>query len=109
MGVLTSDLFKDNKQLQDCSVLNSAHISQKDNKTGPHVSKIQTALVRIDPTLRIDQSEIDSATYGPSTAAAVKKYKTDRSIINFSYQDSADEIVGIMTIKRLDLEVKDGQ
>ena len=109
MGVLTSDLLKDNSQLQDCSIKNSAHISQKDNKTGAHVTKIQTALIRIDATLKIAQSEIDSATYGDTTAKAVKKYKEDRSIINFGYQNSADDIVGIMTIKRIDAELKDGQ
>ena len=109
MGVLTSDLLKDNPQLQDCSIKNSAHISQKDNKTGAHVTKIQTALIRIDPTLKIAQSEIDSATYGDTTAKAVQKYKEDRSIINFTYQNSADDVVGIMTIRRLDAEVKDGQ
>lgn len=109
MGVLTSDLLKDNAQLQDCSIKNSAHISQKDNKIGAHVTKIQTALIRIDPTLKIAQSEIDSATYGDTTAKAVQKFKSDRSIINFTYQNSADDVVGIMTIRRLDTELKDGQ
>ena len=69
MGVLTSDLLKDNAQLQDCSIKNSAHISQKDNKIGAHVTKIQTALIRIDPTLKIAQSEILSGKVQPTAAA----------------------------------------
>jgi hypothetical protein len=109
MGVLVSDLFKDNGQLQACSVDNAAHISQKDHSVGDHVGKIQTALIRIDPTLRIEQTELTARQYGLTTAAAVKAYKRVRSLINFSYQNAADDIVGIMTIIRLDKEVKDGQ
>jgi hypothetical protein len=46
-----------------------------------------------------------SQTYGPSTADAVLRYKTDRDIVNRSYQQAADNIVGKMTIQYLDREV----
>jgi len=106
---LRSNLFKGDPKLEACLVNDAAHISQKVNNIGEHVGKIQTALIRIDPTLKIDSSELDGKTYGGSTAAAVKQYKRARSIINFSYQNTADDIVGKMTIARLDSDLTDSQ
>jgi hypothetical protein len=109
MGKLQSDLFKGDLKLEACAVDNSAHIQMKKNFVGEHVGKIQTALLRIDPSLKISAGELNTKTYGQTTADAVQAYKRARSIINFTYQDSADNIVGIMTILRLDKELKDGQ
>lgn len=109
MGKLQSDLFKNDPKLEACAVENSAHIHMKKNSVGEHVGKIQTAVIRIDPSLKISAAELNTKTYGQTTADAVQAYKRQRSIINFSYQQSADGIVGIMTILRLDTELKDGQ
>jgi hypothetical protein len=43
--------------------------------------------------------------YGPSTAAAVLKFKQKRNIVNRAYQTQADNIVGKMTIAALDNEM----
>jgi hypothetical protein len=40
--------------------------------------------------------------YGPTTAAAVLRFKTENQIINRSYQTRPDNIVGKMTMKALD-------
>jgi peptidoglycan hydrolase-like protein with peptidoglycan-binding domain len=106
---LQSELFKGDPKLEACAVNDAAHISQKENFVGEHVAKIQTALIRLDPTVKIDPGELSAKTYGPSTAAAVLAFKRARSIINFSYQTQADNIVGKMTIARLDRELKDSQ
>ncbi len=106
---LRSELFKGDPKLEACLVDNTAHISTKKNFVGAHVEKIHTALIRIDPTLRIEPSELAAKTYGPSTAAAVLAYKRSKSIINFSYQTAADDIVGRMTIDRLDRDMADSQ
>src|SRR6478672_6586731 len=85
MGVLTSDLLKDNAQLQDCSIKNSAHISQKDNKIGAHVTKIQTALIRIDPTLKIAQ-DITALNSGASVNLAVPRWDALGTHFHLSFQ-----------------------
>ena len=54
----------------------------------------------------LDGANLDQdGTYGPATAAAVLAYKRKRSIINTSYQKTADNIVGIMTIQSMDREL----
>jgi hypothetical protein len=52
----------------------------------------------------IENAELAAARYGDSTAAAVQDYKKnhDPPIINTSYQQQADNIVGKMTIVALD-------
>jgi peptidoglycan hydrolase-like protein with peptidoglycan-binding domain len=77
-------------------------------RTGPQVRKIQAALVYLD-NLSIDQSEIDTGFYGPSTAAAVLAFKKARHIINHAYQTQEDDIVGMMTIAAMDRELRDRQ
>ena len=63
--------------------------------------KIQTALNLLDGAgLKVDGA------YGPGTAKAVLAYKTKRNIINRSYQTSADNIVGKMTVLQMDQELK---
>lgn len=71
---------------------------------GEFVSKIQVALEALDDA-EIDDGEMATGTYGPSTANAVLAFKTKRRIINFSYQSQADNIVGKMTIAALDQEM----
>ena len=99
---LQSELFGGDPELEACLVSDSAHITE--GAAGDHVGKIQTALTEID-RLVIRDDELASKTYGPSTADAVLSFKTNRQIINFSYQKTADNIVGKMTIAALDREM----
>jgi peptidoglycan hydrolase-like protein with peptidoglycan-binding domain len=96
--VLTSILFKNNAQLQACAARDSGHVAS--GSRGEHVARIQKALMLLDKVkLAMD------GVYGPATAAAVLAYKRKRSIINTSYQKTADDIVGIMTIQSMDTEL----
>jgi hypothetical protein len=99
---LNSKLFKGNTKLEACAVSNPAHIIK--GAVGEHVSKIQTALIRLDGA-SIDSAELKALRYGASTAGAVLKYKQKRAIINRSYETTADDIVGIMTMARMDHEM----
>jgi hypothetical protein len=97
---LQSNLFGGDAKLEAAAVSDAAHITQ--GASGDHVRKIQLALNQIeDRGLDIDGQ------YGPATAAAVLAYKQKRKIINTSYQAEADNIVGRMTIARLDSELCD--
>jgi hypothetical protein len=108
-----SNHFQGNTALERCAVNDRDHIKRHaPGDHGDHVEKIQQALIRIaedEPDLKakitISQVEINSQTYGDTTAAAVLAYKTKRKIINRTYQDKADDIVGKMTIARLDDEM----
>ncbi len=53
----------------------------------------------------ISADEIRSRTYGRTTTASVLGYKQARNIVNRSYQNQADNIVGKMTIARLDDDI----
>jgi hypothetical protein len=99
---LKSRLFSGDSRLEACLVQDSAHLTP--GSKGDFVGKVQAALEYLDDA-RIDNSEIAAKTYGPSTADAVLAYKTARDIVNRSYQQSADNIVGKMTIARLDEEI----
>ncbi|BCW89717.1 hypothetical protein sos41_28830 [Alphaproteobacteria bacterium SO-S41] len=99
---LKSRLFAGNKALEAAAKDNAAHIVP--GATGEHVSKIQGALQALD-NARIVTAELARRNYGPSTAAAVLAYKTKRNIINRSYQQSADNVTGIMTLARMDEEL----
>ena len=96
---LLSRLFKGDVRLEACLVKDSAHLTP--GTEGVFVGKVQAALEHIEE-VSIAEAELAGATYGTSTAAAVLAYKTKRKIINRSYQRSADDIVGRMTIQRLD-------
>jgi hypothetical protein len=100
---LHSKLFVGDAALESAAVSNPAHIKLGDR--GPHVRKIQTALILLE-SARIAYDEARGSFYGPSTAAAVLAYKQKRSIINRSYQTQADDIVGKMTIASLDEEMR---
>jgi peptidoglycan hydrolase-like protein with peptidoglycan-binding domain len=99
---LRSNLFVESKELQACLVSDPAHVVP--GAVGPHVRKIQIALQDIDGAV-IDPKELEANRYGPSTAAAVLAFKKKRKIINRSYQTTADNIVGKMTIAALDNEM----
>jgi peptidoglycan hydrolase-like protein with peptidoglycan-binding domain len=91
---LSSRLFQGDAALEAAANDDSAHITP--GARGPHVEKIQTALNILDSAgLGVD------GRYGPATATAVLNYKTKRNIINRSYQTSADNIVGKMTMAKL--------
>lgn len=96
---LQSELFRDDSRLQRCLVSDPAHVTRGD--VGDHVSRIQIALLRLGWG-DIDQKELSSRTYGPSTAQQVLAFKQAFDIINRSYQKTADNIVGKMTIAKLD-------
>lgn len=93
---LQSQLFRGDPKLEAAAVSDPAHILQ--GARGPHVSKIQIALVQLDGA-RITP---DSA-YGASTAAAVRAFKQKRRILNF--QGQIDDIVGKKTMTALDAEM----
>ncbi len=99
---LQSKLFHGDKALEACLVRDSAHLTP--GTKGPHVAKVQRAVVALDGAL-IKNAEIEASTYGPSTAKAVLDYKRKRKIINPTYQKTADNIVGKMTIASLDKEM----
>jgi hypothetical protein len=96
---LQSQLFRGEPKLEAAANIDSAHITP--GARGTHVEKIQTALNVLDnAALGVDGA------YGPATASAALNYKTKRNIINRSYQTSADNIVGKMTMAKLDEEMR---
>ena len=99
---LQSKLFRGDPRLEAAAVSDPAHILL--GASGPHVHKIQTALMLLEGA-SISGDEVPRAFYGPSTAAAVLAYKQKRNIINRSYQTQADNIVGKMTMASLDNEM----
>jgi hypothetical protein len=99
---LKSNTFSGDERLEACLVKDSAHLTL--GVQGEFVALVQSALIFLDE-LTIDEQELNSFTYGPSTAAAVLKFKKKRKIINTSYQQHEDDIVGKMTIKAMDDEL----
>jgi peptidoglycan hydrolase-like protein with peptidoglycan-binding domain len=93
---LRSQLFRGDGQLEAAAVSDPAHILP--GASGPHVARIQQALIQLDGAA-ISQ---DSA-YGPATAAAVGAFKQKRQILNF--EGKIDNIVGRKTIAALDAEM----
>ena len=108
MGVLTSDELKDDPKLEACATIPSGHFLVG-SRPGPHILKIQLALERLRPTgPAIAPAEKRDMRYGPTTAAAVLNYKKTHvpPIINTAYQHDVDPIVGEMTIKAMDADLK---
>ncbi len=103
---LRSFLFRGDAALEKAAVSNPDHILL--GAAGPHVGKIQQALIILDDA-GIDAAELELETYGQSTAAAVLAYKTARDIVARNRQTQADDIVGIMTMAALDKELLDRQ
>lgn len=92
---LKSQLFRGDSKLEAAAVSDQAHIVP--GARGPHVGKIQQALIQLDGAAIAK----DSA-YGPATAAAVANFKRNQTppILNFAGQ--IDNIVGKKTIAALD-------
>ena len=101
--MLTSNLFKGDAKLAACQNNDAAHLTI--GAKGEHVAKVQFALFALDSSA-IDAGEVRLQTYGPSTARAVLAYKTKRNIVNTAYQRTPDNIVGKMTIARLDQDMR---
>ena len=99
---LRSELFRGDPKLESAAVHDSGHILP--GSSGSHVEKIQVALMLLD-SASIAESELAADRYGETTAAAVLAYKRKRNIVNRSYQSTADNIVGKMTIASLDGEM----
>lgn len=99
---LKSRLFQGDKRLEACLTQDPQHVTV--GCEGDYVSRIQSAVMTLGE-LAIDGAELRDGYYGPSTARAVLDYKQRRGIINFTYQRSADSIVGKMTMARLDFEM----
>lgn len=100
---LQSQMFRDDRALQACLVDNAAHVVP--GSRGPHVAKIQSALMLLVEFADIPVSELRDQLYGTMTAAVVLNYKRKNRIINTSYQTTPDNIVGKMTIARLDKDI----
>lgn len=101
---LTSRHFSDDDKLQACLVSPQAHVVQ--GARGAHVEKIQEALIRLGAGV-IAPDEIATAFYGTTTARSVLAFKgPPRNIINRTYQNVPDSIVGQMTIEALDREMR---
>jgi hypothetical protein len=99
---LQSVLFRGDLKLEAAATSDPAHIVP--GAIGDHVAKLQCALMQLDNAL-IDPLELQATRYGPSTASAVLAYKRRRNIVNKSYQNQADNIVGKMTVAALDDEL----
>lgn len=100
---LISRLFRDNDKLQRCLKIPQEHVLP--GSRGKHVGLIQQALIRLGVAV-ISAPEIASQNFGPSTVRAVRAFKgPPRNIINKTYQSVPDDIVGQMTIARLDDEM----
>jgi len=93
---LASKLFSGDPKLDAAAVSDPAHILQ--GASGPHVAKIQQALIQLDGA-----SIVADGKYGPGTAAAVSAFKQKRSILNLA--GKIDNIVGKKTIAALDAEM----
>jgi hypothetical protein len=79
---LRSQMLRDDRALQACLVSNSAHVVPGSH--GPHVARIQSALLLLDKSFSLPADELRTKHYGPRTAAAVLEFKRKRRIINFS-------------------------
>jgi hypothetical protein len=95
---LQSQLFRGDPKLEAAAVSDAAHIVP--GATGEHVRKIQQALIQLEGA-----AIAPDGVYGPATARAVLAFKQKRNIVNRSYQATADNIVGKMTIAALDKEL----
>ena len=97
MGTLKSREFAGDARLEACAVSDPAHVMP--GSVGDHVGKIQQALIKVGG-LAIDPTELAQKRYGQSTVEAVRRFKTERSILNYAGQ--IDVIVGKKTIRALD-------
>ncbi len=99
---LSCKFFKGEQRLEECLVSDPAHILRP--QQGDHVALVQQAIIIFEGDV-IAGGDLGTRTYDDSTAKAVKEYKRKREIINKTYQTAADDIVGKMTIARLDKDL----
>lgn len=97
MAILRSQEFAGDPKLAACAVSDPAHVVP--GSSGNHVGKIQKALVKVGGAI-ISANELAQQKYGPTTTAAVVKFKKERNILN--YLGQIDNIVGKKTIRALD-------
>lgn len=101
-NTLKSELFGGDPRLERTLVSDPHHVVS--GNRGEYVSKIQFAVLTLGGG-QIGPGELQVKLYGPETAKAVLQYKTQRRIVNFTYQRTPDNIVGKMTIRALDDEM----
>lgn len=115
MGVLRSRHFSVpfDQRLEDCALIPAGHfmgpveaarVGRKPDR-GPHITRIQQALVQVLKGAQVPKSERDSQDFGAATEELVRFFKKDRDIVNRPSQTAPDRIVGQMTIKQLDREM----
>ena len=102
METLKSELFRGDRRLAKTLVSDPDHVVP--GAKGEFVSRIQNAVLVLEGG-EISAQELQSRLYGPDTAKLVLAYKTRRQIINKTYQKTADNVVGKMTIRKLDEEM----
>jgi hypothetical protein len=92
---LKSELFRGDPKLEAAASSDPAHILP--GQRGPHVVKIQRALIQVAGA----DIEPDGI-YGPATAAAVADFKRSQKPQILNFAGEIDNIVGIKTMAALD-------
>lgn len=102
---LQSKSFGGDSRLEAAAVSDPAHILR--GASGEHVSKVQRALMQLFDEANIERAELSDAKYGETTEKTVKAYKSrkGKEVINHTYQQSPDSIVGKMTMAKIDGEL----
>lgn len=93
---LQSQLFRGDPKIEAAAESDPAHVLP--GARGPHVVKIQQALIQLDGA-----ALSPDGIYGQGTAAAVAAFKQKRQILNV--QGQIDNIVGKKTVAALDSEM----
>jgi hypothetical protein len=103
---LKSKHFKGVSRFEFCLVSDPSHVVP--GERGPHVGKIQEALITLGAVI-ISADEIRANFYGTTTVRAVLGFKgPPRNILNIAlHQREPDNIVGKKTIVALDQEMFD--
>lgn len=99
---LRSEFFRSDVRLEGAASRDSAPVLP--GTSGPHVEKIQLALMLLDDA-RIAPAELEADAYGPTTAAAVLAYKRRRGLGHECYRTMPDSVVGRTTLAALDREM----
>ncbi|GJE61215.1 hypothetical protein [Methylobacterium trifolii] len=121
--VLNSALFKPDDRLQKAAVDHKYHV--KNGEQGLYVRRIQYFLYGmgvfhkmyeivnndVGPLAASERwsdmtSDLENAYYGNATSYGVWIYKDHYQIIGKGYQTTADDIVGVMTIRHMDAMAK---
>jgi putative peptidoglycan binding protein len=98
---LQSQLFGGDPLLEKAAVSDRDHILP--GSRGPHVAKIQQALIQVaGATIVVD------GIYGPATAAAVADFKRRQNPPILNFAGKIDDIVGIKTMAALDAMLPKG-